>query len=105
MRTILTYQDFLNEKDKNPCWSGYKQIGTKKKRGRVVPNCVKVNENSEYDFDRAEFYLNYYKNLTPSGFEVERSDNSIIINLPLERKMETPAGLELPIVFNKNQDI
>ena len=33
------------------CWTGYKQIGTKKKNGKQVPNCVpeevEVNEGSE----------------------------------------------------------
>jgi hypothetical protein len=27
-------------KDKNPCWKGYEMIGTKKKGGKSVPNCV-----------------------------------------------------------------
>ena len=26
---------------KTPCWSGYKMVGMKKKKGRMVPNCVK----------------------------------------------------------------
>jgi|TARA_B100000287_G_scaffold154445_1_gene145775 hypothetical protein len=26
--------------DKGPCWDGYKQIGMKKKGGRMVPDCV-----------------------------------------------------------------
>ena len=25
---------------KNPCWKGYEMIGTKKKDGKKVPNCV-----------------------------------------------------------------
>jgi hypothetical protein len=44
-KSILPYNEFLTEKGKNPCWKGYRQIGTKKKDGRVVPNCVKVDEN------------------------------------------------------------
>jgi hypothetical protein len=28
------------------CWDGYKQIGTKKKGGKMVPNCVPVSEAS-----------------------------------------------------------
>jgi len=28
----------------NPCWKGYKPIGTKKKGGRTVPNCVPKEE-------------------------------------------------------------
>lgn len=27
--------------DKDPCWDGYKQVGTKNKNGKEVPNCVK----------------------------------------------------------------
>jgi hypothetical protein len=41
---ILHYKEFLAEK-KNPCWKGYKQIGTKDKDGRPVPNCVKENSD------------------------------------------------------------
>lgn len=33
--------------DKDPCWKGYKQIGTKKKSGKTVPNCVPVSEDIE----------------------------------------------------------
>ena len=33
-----------NPKD-NPCWKGYKPVGTKKKGGRTVPNCVPVSED------------------------------------------------------------
>ena len=33
----------LNEM-KNPCWSGYEMIGTKKKNGKEVPNCVKKSK-------------------------------------------------------------
>jgi len=36
---ILTFSQFLTEK-KGSCWPGYKQVGTKKKNGRTVPNCV-----------------------------------------------------------------
>lgn len=25
---------------KKPCWKGYEMVGTKKKAGRSVPNCV-----------------------------------------------------------------
>ena len=47
---ITNYTEFIIEKN-NPCWKGYKQIGTKNKNGRTVPNCVKdnsgVNEENE----------------------------------------------------------
>jgi len=32
---------------KDPCWKGYKMIGTKKKGGREVPNCVPTSEGKE----------------------------------------------------------
>ena len=28
------------KKKKTPCWKNYKMVGTKKKCGRTVPNCV-----------------------------------------------------------------
>jgi hypothetical protein len=47
---IIDYDKFILEKN-GPCWKGYKQIGTKDKDGRTVPNCVKensgVNEEKE----------------------------------------------------------
>ena len=34
----------LREGLEKACWKGYKPIGTKKKNGKTVPNCVPVNE-------------------------------------------------------------
>lgn len=30
--------------DDDPCWKGYRQLGTKKKNGKEVPNCVPMEE-------------------------------------------------------------
>jgi len=35
-------------KGKDPCWTGYKMIGTKEKGGRQVPNCVPVKEQMTF---------------------------------------------------------
>ena len=35
------------DEGKGPCWTGYKQIGMKKKGGKQVPNCVPVSEEIE----------------------------------------------------------
>lgn len=35
--------------EKDPCWSGYKQVGTKKKGKKSVPNCVPVTEDVEFN--------------------------------------------------------
>lgn len=40
----------LRDPKDNPCWKGYKPVGTKKKNGKTVPNCVpkeSVEEASE----------------------------------------------------------
>lgn len=36
-----------NLKKDNPCWKGYHPVGTKKKNGKTVPNCV-PNSNENY---------------------------------------------------------
>lgn len=47
----------LKDPKDNPCWKGYHPVGTKKKNGRTVPNCVpkesveEDGEDSEYDDD------------------------------------------------------
>ena len=33
--------------DGDPCWDSHKQVGMKKKNGRMVPNCVPKNEAVE----------------------------------------------------------
>ena len=37
--------DILDET--KPCWSGYEQIGMKKKNGKEVPNCVPIDESDK----------------------------------------------------------
>ena len=34
----------LRDPKDNPCWKGYKPVGTKQKGGKTVPNCVPVEE-------------------------------------------------------------
>lgn len=33
-------QEDLRDPQDNPCWKGYHPVGTKKKNGKTVPNCV-----------------------------------------------------------------
>lgn len=39
---LENYDESVDEslRTKNPCWKGYKPVGTKKKNGKTVPNCV-----------------------------------------------------------------
>jgi hypothetical protein len=39
----------LRDPKDNPCWKGYKPVGTKKKNGKTVPNCVPTNEDNYFD--------------------------------------------------------
>jgi len=32
------------QENNGPCWPGYKQVGTKMKNGKEVPNCVPIDE-------------------------------------------------------------
>jgi hypothetical protein len=46
--TNESYENILNDillEKRGSCWEGYKQEGMKKKNGRMVPNCVPVNES------------------------------------------------------------
>ncbi len=47
LETQKTFKDYLQNIEEglkdpkdNPCWKGYKPVGTKKKNGKTVPNCV-----------------------------------------------------------------
>lgn len=42
---MKTFKQYLEEKD--PCWKGYRQLGTKKKDGKEVPNCIPESEEHE----------------------------------------------------------
>lgn len=42
---MLSFNEYLEEKKKDPCWKGYQQYGTKDKDGKEVPNCVPVKED------------------------------------------------------------
>ena len=61
---INDVKEGLKDPKDNPCWKGYKPVGTKKKAGRTVPNCVpkeSVSESgSKYDSlsndPNSEFY-------------------------------------------------
>jgi hypothetical protein len=48
----------LKDPKDNPCWRGYKPVGTKMKNGKEVPNCVPMNEELEERY-KAEGDVNY----------------------------------------------
>jgi hypothetical protein len=66
----------------NPCWKGYEMVGTKKKNGKEVPNCVPKNENDQpggYWGDEATEDINSdddvnYGRVEPEEYDVEDED-------------------------------
>jgi hypothetical protein len=55
---------------KNACWTGYTAVGMKKKGGRKVPNCVKIDsKHSEGDIATAEMTPNYLPKEPGAGDE------------------------------------
>ena len=52
--------DHMNEGDGDPCWDSHKQVGMKKKGGKMVPNCVPKNEEVETEVEEG------YKELSRS---------------------------------------
>jgi 2'-5' RNA ligase len=62
MRKIKSFNDFKSIDENKPCWTGYKQIGTKKKKGKEVPNCVPVKEEKKaFDYGCSMLYYDFPK--------------------------------------------
>jgi hypothetical protein len=55
MKYLDFFRDILLEKQ-DPCWDGYKQLGTKQKNGKTVPNCVKI-ESAEINLENTSDIL------------------------------------------------
>jgi len=52
---IDTAADYINtNEEKDPCWKGYKQVGMKKKGGKMVPNCVKKKNTRKEEVELSE---------------------------------------------------
>jgi hypothetical protein len=62
-------QDFIEKMKSDPCRKGYAMLGQKKKGGRTVPNCVKLDsKHNEGDIATAEMTPNYLpKKEIPGG--------------------------------------
>ena len=41
---VKTAEEVVREGDGDPCWDTHKQVGMKKKGGKMVPNCVPKEE-------------------------------------------------------------
>lgn len=59
----------LKDPEDNPCWKGYKPVGTKKLRGKTVPNCVPESIEEGYDVNSK-----HYKALTDLDLNTKNRD-------------------------------
>jgi len=68
------------------CWDGYKQVGGKMKNGKMVPNCVPVNEDMDSDDD-----VNYGL-VEPEEYDVEDEDMEDFISFMRNYSKELNEG-------------
>lgn len=52
-------EEGLKDPKDNPCWKGYKPVGTKQLRGKQVPNCVPVEEKKTDRKELIKQFLSY----------------------------------------------
>lgn len=73
----------------DPCWKGYKMVGTKKKGGKEVPNCVPRDESVEFDNAPVfEAYVKPFLDKSPKQMVefYDREAGNIIDRLSIERR-------------------
>ena len=56
-RVWLDQVELAEKHDDDPCWDSHKQVGTKKKNGKTVPNCV----------PKEDFKLKSFKDIVDEG--------------------------------------
>jgi len=45
---MLSFKQYIEEA-KDPCWDDYRQLGTKRKNGKEVPNCIPEQDSADLD--------------------------------------------------------
>jgi hypothetical protein len=90
----------LKNPQDNPCWSGYHPVGTKKKNGQTVPNCVpKESINEETTADKISAAL------TAKGITYSRAKEEEIINMiGDEMKRQGMSGKNIRYLMSYDQD-
>tara|TARA_Y100000004_G_scaffold28572_1_gene29351 strand:+ start:4282 stop:5001 length:720 start_codon:yes stop_codon:yes gene_type:complete len=106
VKKIMKKFESINEK---ACWSGYKQIGMKKKNGKKVPNCVPES----YDVWNEETGIGYTLTLDHCGCEdnvneAEYKGRKVKLNKPMQGDkkkfkvyVKNPKGNVVPVHFGQ----
>lgn len=66
---MISFTQYLEEKKKDPCWTGYEMIGMKDKNGKKVPNCVPEETELEEAAVDAKGYKSSTGGLTQKGVD------------------------------------
>lgn len=74
----------IYEKDSDPCWDNYRQLGMKKKNGREVPNCV-----PESDVTKAGTVLGRGMSSADRAADIDQSDREYIKQMEFKRKWKS----------------
>lgn len=77
----LDIEEAKKMKGKDPCWDGYQMVGTKKKNGKEVPNCVPEEKEETYSPQKHEWGTDasrkFAKKKTPGELEVKEAKYSV----------------------------
>lgn len=71
-KAVKKVKEGLKDPKDNPCWKGYKPVGTKKKAGKTVPNCVPKESVAEGQGDFAKAINNLH-----GWYEVDSNNPNI----------------------------
>jgi len=88
---ISEIENLLEEKQKGVdgkvCWDGYKRMGTKKKGGKTVDNCVKMEEDNcsmEETYDDDDDFYEAYGIMEETLEEAEYQGRKVKLNKPMQ---------------------
>jgi hypothetical protein len=80
------FKDLFLQEKQDPCWKGYKQLGTKEKNGKTVPNCVKT-EDAEVNLESLEETIEFVKYLKEENSNLDEAKyqgRSVKLNKPMQ---------------------
>jgi hypothetical protein len=99
-----------NKEKNDPCWDGYRQYGMKKKKGKMVPNCVPEERMSFSQFvESMELHEFIEEDFEPTGDELYEDWGEELQEaeykgrkIKLGKPFLTPGGPKKRAVYVKN---
>jgi len=90
----------VQEGDGDPCWDSHKQVGMKKKGGRMVPNCVPKTKKESFSDWRSELVEVIDKEEQDKQIKEKNVKNKVVIDpeLKLEQVAEELGGEVLELI-------